>query len=96
MGNDVLCGISFQSYERRGKKVKGEKESKYWQDVLPCMMSDEEERGDEYIRHPPVYRSEVLSSFISKLDSRCDKAQKTQPCKKQILGSPLQSLSRLV
>ena len=54
------------------------------------MMSDEEENGEGFVRHPPSYRSEVLNNFIAKLDSRYDKTQqKTQPRKKRVLGSPV-------
>lgn len=62
---------------------------KYWQDVSPCMMSDEEKCDEGYIRHPPSYRSELFNKFIAKLESRCDKAPNHQPRKKRILGSPV-------
>ena len=53
------------------------------------MMSDEEEQGEVYIRHPPSYRSDILSSFIEKLDSRCSKEANSQPRKKRVVGSPI-------
>ena len=65
--------MSIQAYERRSKNVKKEKESMFWQSVTADMMSDEERRGDVYIRHQPEYRSEVLTSFINKVDERSSK-----------------------
>lgn len=66
-------------------------EAKRWSEVTPCMMSDEEERGDTYVRHPPLYRLNILSRFIDKLDSRCEKPNSTtnHPHKVRILGSSL-------
>ena len=67
----------------------GSKEIKRWSEVTPCMMSDEEEQGDAYVRHPPLYRSNILSQFIDKLDSRYEKrnSNTNHPRKARILGS---------
>ena len=32
------------------------------------MMSDEEKRGDMYVRHQPSYRFDVLNAFIKNID----------------------------
>ena len=53
------------------------------------MMSDEELQGDIYIRHPPSYRSEILSKFIEKLDSRAAKSNDSaHPRVMRQLGTP--------
>ena len=44
--------------------------------------------GGAYIRHAPSYRSDVLNTFIQKLDSRCDKNPNSQPRKQRLQGSP--------
>ena len=48
------------------------KEKKYWAEVTADMMSDEENVGNKYIRHPPLYWSEQLTRFIHKLNSRLE------------------------
>lgn len=60
--------------------------------VTPDMMSDEEEDGAVYIRHPPSYRSDALSSFIVKLDSRLEAegGGTAHPRTERRLGSPRQ------
>ena len=50
-------------------------------------MSDEEKHDEVYVRHPPFYRSDALTKFISKLDKRCDKMS-THPRIKRNVGSP--------
>ena len=60
----------IQSYERRSKVLRGDRERKFWSDVTPEMMSDEERVADKWIRHPPSYRSDKFTRFIAKLDSR--------------------------
>ncbi len=37
--------------------VKGEKESKRWNELTPEMMSEEEKNEDKFVRHPPSFRS---------------------------------------
>lgn len=69
--------------------VKSGKERELWKDVTIDMMSDEEKRGEIYVRHPPAYRSTALSKFISKLDNRCDKKMSAHPRVKRNLGTPL-------
>jgi hypothetical protein len=54
------------------------------------MMSDEERVGDKYIRHPPSYRSDMLSCFIEKLESRLDSTPSYHACHKRELGSPVE------
>ena len=51
-------------------------------------MSDEEKREEVYVRHPPFYRSDALTKFISKLNKRCDKKMSTHPRVKRNVGSP--------
>ena len=51
-----------QSYERRGKVVKDEKEAEL-SEVSPEMMSDKEKD----MCHQPHYRSRSLDSFIKNL-----------------------------
>ena len=51
-------------------------------------MSDEEKRGELYVRHQPSYRSDVLNAFIKKLDKR-SAASSTSHAKFQcIIGTP--------
>ena len=78
----------LQCYERRGKEVIGSREAKRWSEVTPSMMSDEEEQGDTYIRHLPLYRSTLLSQFIDKLDGRHEKRNSgaNHPRKQRVLG----------
>ena len=67
-----LASISLKlhAYERKSRVVKVPKEERHWKEVTPEMMSDEERVGDKYVRHPPSFRSEKVSKFIEKLDSR--------------------------
>lgn len=53
--------------------MKGEKEKCYWNDISLDMMSEEDRVGDQYIRHPPAYRSEKVKKFINKLEKRLEK-----------------------
>ena len=53
-------------------------------------MSDEEKEGEEYVRHPPSYRSGALNTFISKLDERLDTTKDKHPRVGRRLGSPHQ------
>lgn len=76
-------------FERRAKEVKAS-EIKYWKQVTPDMMSDEEKQGDIFIRHQPSYRSDKLSIFLSKLDNRFEKKSSHQPRVKRQMGSPAQ------
>ena len=87
----MLC-FALQSYERRSRAIKAtsEKEKKYWSDVTPDMMSDEEKDGNTYIRHPPSYRSERLSRFIERLDSRLDRTPSRHARHARVLGSPIE------
>ena len=52
------------AFDRRSKFVKKGKEAKFWNDVTVDMMSDEEKRGELYVRHQPTYRSNTLNSEI--------------------------------
>lgn len=81
----------MQSYERRGKEIKSAKEAKQWQLITPEMMSDEELVGDEYIRHPPSYRSVKLNRFLNKLDLRAERnnTRTAHPRVPRQLGSPV-------
>ena len=51
-------------------------------------MSDEEKRGDVYVRHRPEYRSDRFNSFIDKLDERCDKKSSHHARFKRCVGTP--------
>lgn len=53
------------------------------------MMSDEEKRGDIYVRHQPTYRSEKLGAFLDKLDERSSKKESTHAKYKRAVGTPL-------
>lgn len=78
----------MQIYERRAKSVKA-KEMPLWQQITADMMSDEEKRGDLFVRRQPSYRSEKLNSFLSKLDHRFEKQHSQQPRTKRLIGSPV-------
>lgn len=56
------------------------------------MMSEEEEDGDSYIRHPPSYRSESFNKFIDKLDQRLQSKHSKHPRLERRLGSPRNKL----
>ena len=49
------------------------------------MMSEED--GEGYVRHPPPYRSEGLTKFITKLDQQLDMRQSKHPRMARWLGS---------
>ena len=91
-----MCSISIplcaQSYERRSKAIKGIKEAKYWSDISADMMSEEEKVDDQYVRHPPLYRSERLNKFVHKLDHRLSKCLSDRPRITRVLGSPHKAL----
>ena len=69
--------------------VRKGRESKHWESVTPDMMSDEEKRGDIYIRHQPHYRSDRFNSFIEKLDERSDNKPSSHARFKREIGSPV-------
>ena len=54
------------------------------------MMSEGDSCGEEYIRHPPKYRSDKLNKFITRLDERSVKRNATQPRKIRRCGSPVE------
>lgn len=60
--------ILLQSYERRSKAVRGQKEQRYWGAVTVEIMSDGECEGEKWILHCPLYQSNVFNRFIDKLD----------------------------
>ena len=47
--------------------------------------------GEVYIRHPPSYRSDVMTKFVNKLDLRSKKRhiQMSHPRIERWLGSPV-------
>lgn len=55
-------------------------------------MSDEDTNGDEYIRHPPSYRSKKCNEFIEKLEKRLSKKGCPKPRLARIVGSPDKSV----
>ena len=52
--------------------MKSGREAERWREVT-AEMSDEEKRGDVYVRYRPEYRSERFNSFFDKLDEKCEK-----------------------
>ena len=65
------------------------KEAELWVDVSPEMISVEEKVGEMYIRQPPVYQSQSLDKFISKLDICLDSGKNNKhPRADRKLGSP--------
>ena len=68
--------------------VKGSKEAKYWSDITPEMMSDEDRVEDKYVRHPPSFRSDKVSRFIHKLDSRLNRKGSDKARFVRVMGSP--------
>lgn len=81
----VFC---TQIYERRAKQVK-DREQDYWKQITPDMTSDEEKRGDMFIRHQPSYRSIKLTKFLNKLDKRSTQKVTHQPRTNRKLGTPV-------
>ena len=78
----------MQIYERRAKSVKS-REMALWKQITADMMSDEEKRGDTFVRRQPSYRSEKLNSFLSKLDDRFERQHSQQPRTKRLIGPPV-------
>ena len=69
--------------------VRKGKEAKFWKDVKPEFMSDEEKINDNtYVRHPPLYRSDRFTRFLKKLDERADKTLKKHARFERREGSP--------
>lgn len=64
---------------------------KYWSEVTPDMMSDEEKIDDSYVRHPPSFRSERFNKFIQKLDDRLANMPGSHPRYSRRLGSPIET-----
>ena len=56
--------LSFlsQSFEWRGSVVRSGREAELYA-VTPDMMSEEEEEGNGYVRHPPSYCSKGLKIY---------------------------------
>ncbi len=53
--------------------VKGEKERKKWNELIPEMMSEEEKNEDKFVRHPPSFCLAKVKQFIGKLERRLDR-----------------------
>ena len=83
--------ITQQTFDRRSKFVKKGKEAKFWDDVTVEMMSDEEKRGDVYVRHQPMYRSDALNGFIKKLDER-SAASSSHAKFQRVVGTPAKKI----
>lgn len=77
--------LAFQKYERRGRYIKQD-ERKKWEDVLPSMMSDEEECQGRFKVHRPVWRSSELNQLFDELDERS--LQRPRPRLERFLGTP--------
>ena len=79
----------MQLWERRSKFVSCEDEEQAkWEDVKPCMMSDEEALPDGKIaRKRPCWRSDGFNTFMDLLDACADAVMKTAR-KERMLCSP--------
>ncbi len=66
--------------------VKGEKESKRWNELTPEMMSEEEKNEDKFVRHPPSFRSAKVKQFIGKLERRLERKPSLRV--RRVEGSP--------
>jgi len=65
-----------------------ESEKEKWDDIHPCMMSDEESLSDGTIaRRRPEWRSQELNDLIDQLDERADTSMKNAR-KQRVLMSP--------
>lgn len=84
----VCCFFINQKYERRGRHLL-EEERERWQDVLPTMMSDEEEGdGGEFAVHRPVWRSHDFNILLQELDERALSSNPKRPRYTRTIGSP--------
>ena len=91
--NFYYCFIivyTLQKYDRRSNQVLASELSK-WPDVVPTMMSDEEDVGDNTFRvHRQEWRSQEMTDLLDELDRRADAAmKKVHPRKNRVLGTPL-------
>jgi len=84
-------------WERRSKFVKTEgdeseaDEQAKWEDIKPCMMSDEETLPNgKLARKRPCWRSDAFNNFMDVLDARADASLKTAR-KERVLSSPWKS-----
>ena len=68
--------------------MKKGREAKIWESVTADMMSEEEKRGETYVRHQPEYRSDKFTSFINKLDERYYKKKSVHARYKRSVGTP--------
>lgn len=71
--------------------MKAGREAERWKDITADMMSDEEKRGDVYVRHRPDYRSDRFNTFIDKLDERSERKSKSHARFKRQVGTPLKT-----
>ena len=69
--------------------MKKGKEFKSWESITADMMSDEEKRGDTYVRHQPDYRSLKFTAFLDKLDERSSRKQSKHARYKRSIGTPV-------
>ena len=62
-----------------------------WKDVVPTMMSDDEDVGNNTFRvHHQEWRSLEMNDFLDELDQRADSAMKSShPCKSRVVGTPV-------
>ena len=65
------------------------------QHVVPTMMSDEEDVGDNTFRvHRQDWRSEEMTDILDELDRRADDAMKrVHPRKNRVFGTPLKIIA---
>ena len=85
----------MQLWERRSKFVRGDEQVK-WEEVQPCMMSDEETCPDGRLaRKRPCWRSDAFNNFMDELDSRADASLK-QARKEHVLSSMENSISLML
>ena len=89
----TLCTAThliMQKYDRRSCRVlRGELDK--WQDIIPTMMSDEEDVGNNTFRvHRQEWRSQEMNDFLDELDQRAESAMKSShPRKSRVVGTPV-------
>ena len=65
------------------------RESVVWKVITPDMMSEEEDEGEEFIRHRPDWRSASFNRFIEKLEQRFKSKNPQSLAKSRSYGDPL-------
>ena len=68
--------------------LRGDSEKKYWSDVIPEMVSEEERVGDRWLWHRLSYKYFKITQFIAKVDSRAPNNK--HACFPRDISSPVQ------